>query len=278
MGLTSINTNAGALQGVAALNEASQLVADTQQRVSTGLKVASAKDNGATWSIAQTMRSQSTDLTTVTGSLQRAKSAIDVALSAGQEIADIFNQMKALALTGTEPDVDQTSHVALQTQYDAYWHQIDQIIDDSSFDGINILKSTTATSFLSSPDGSQKLTIPAQNWRWDPSSPGPVIMMRGYSLDQVQYANYCLSDLQKTIPNVQASLAQLGTYSQEVDQAIASNSAKQQSLDTGIGNLVDANLGEESAKLQAAQSKQQLAAKALSIANAAPQWILALFR
>jgi flagellin len=276
--MDSINTNASALTGVAALNAASKEVAQAQDRVSTGLKVASAKDDGAAWAIAQTMRSQGASLATVSDSLQRAKSAIDVAMSAGQQVADILSQMKALALTGTETDIDPTSRKAIEDQYDTLWNQIKTVVNGASFDGINILQSTTPTSFLENPDGGQKLTIPAQSWDWSPWSPGPVIMLRGYSLDQVTYANYCLSDVQQSISNVEGALTNLGSYSQEIDRTIASNSTRQQNLTTGIGDLVDADMGQESAKLQAAQSKQQLAAKALAIANAAPQWILSLFK
>ena len=275
--MNSINTNMPAIQGLTALNSASQEVSVAQNRIATGLKVASPKDDGAAWSIAQNMRADSTALTTVNASLQRAKSAIDVALSAGQKVADILNQMKALALAGTDTSTDSTSRTALVEQYEALRTQIVSTIDGADFDGINLLKSPTNTDFLSSSDGSQKTTIPGQNWNYSPWTPGPVIMLRGYSLDTLTYAGYALSEVDQTIPNVEQSLASLGTSSREIDSSITSNLKLQASLDTGVSNLVDADMGEESAKLQAAQSKQQLAAKALAIANAAPQWILRLF-
>ena len=120
----SVNTNVGALIALQNLNATNGELAKTQNRISTGLKVGSAKDNGATWAIAQNQRATSLSLNAVKDSLARGSSTIDVALAAGESVSDLLTQMKEKALAASESTLDATSRKALNEDFAALRDQI----------------------------------------------------------------------------------------------------------------------------------------------------------
>ncbi|MEI9889438.1 MAG: flagellin [Caulobacteraceae bacterium] len=142
MSLASINTNTVALQLLGQLNNADGEVEQAQNRVSTGLKVGSAKDDGAIWSIAQTMRARQNDWQVAGDSLARAQSALDVASSATGAINDRLVQLKQLALSYSDTSLDAQSRSAIQTTMNALIRQIDQTTANSAFNGVSLLSST----------------------------------------------------------------------------------------------------------------------------------------
>jgi flagellin len=91
-------------------------------------------------------------------------------------------------------------------------------------------------------------------------------------------ASTAITALNTAISSVSSKLSQLGTGAKALASHFNFISKLQDTIDAGVGNLVDADLAKESAKLQALQTKQQLGIQALSIANQSPQAILALFR
>ena len=101
MPLNSVNTNVGAMVALRSLNAINGELNTVLRRISTGLKVSSARDDPATWAIAQTQRAESRALTAVMGSLQRGQSIADVALSGAETISDLLVQMKEKALAAS---------------------------------------------------------------------------------------------------------------------------------------------------------------------------------
>src|ERR1700712_2597318 len=120
----SINTNQGALIALQNLNQTNAALATTQQRINTGLKVSSAKDNGAIWAIAQNQRASVSAYDSVKDSINRASSTVDVAVSAGETVSDLLNQMKAKALAASDASLDTTSRAALASDFTALRDQI----------------------------------------------------------------------------------------------------------------------------------------------------------
>uniref|UniRef100_UPI002601A7D0 flagellin n=1 Tax=Phenylobacterium sp. TaxID=1871053 RepID=UPI002601A7D0 len=113
MAMNSINTNVGAMIALQALTDTQNQLGITQNRINTGLKIASAKDNGAIWAIAQTEKAQASSLDAVTNSLNNGKSVLDTTLQAGSQLTDILNQMRQKALAASDAGVDDAS----RTQY-----------------------------------------------------------------------------------------------------------------------------------------------------------------
>ena len=272
----SINTNVGAMLALQNLNSTSSQLTQTQQIISTGLKVASAKDDGATYAIAQSQRATVASLDAVKDSLNRASSATDVAMSAGDSITDLLTQMKEKALAASDTSLDTTSRAALDNDFASLRDQITTTIANASFNGVDLLDGSIANiQALANADGSSRITVSAQNM----SLGGTIVTVATTAaFATATSASTLLSTLDTSINNVSSALAQMGTSSTAVGNHITFIGKLQDSLNAGIGNLVDADMAQESAKLQALQTKQQLGVQALSIANQAPQVALSLFK
>ena len=276
MPVNSVNTNAGALIALQNLNATNSQLQTTENRINTGLKVGSAKDDGATWAIAQSQRSTVSSLDAVKDSLNRASSTIDVASSAGESISDLLTQMKEKALAASDTSLDSTSRNALATDFNSLRDQITKTIQNSSFNGINLLDgSQSSITALANAEGTNKLTVAGQNM----SLGGSIVTVgTSSSISSASSAQSLITTLTDSINNVSASLAKLGTSSKAVSTHLTFIGNLQDSITTGIGNLVDADLAKESANLQALQTKQQLGIQALSIANQSTSTVLSLFR
>src|SRR6201986_3481252 len=164
MALNSINTNTSALVALQNLVSTQTDLADTQNIISTGKKINTAKDNGAVWSIAQTMQGKVTAIDSVKDSLNRAQSTIDVAMSAGQQVSDLLTQMKAKALAASDTSLDTSSRTALNEDFKSLRDQISKVVSNADFNGVNMVKSGGTTVYARANDsGSSKLTVQAED-------------------------------------------------------------------------------------------------------------------
>jgi flagellin len=184
--------------------------------------------------------------------------------------------MKEKALAASDTSLDTASRTAMNEDFKALRDQISKAVANADFNGVNLIKTgAVAIAALANSDGSSKLTV------------APEVMALGGSvvtvaatgtIGTVTTAAAMITTVTNSIANVSASLARLGTKSKAYEMHSTFIGKLQDSLDAGIGNLVDADLAKESAKLQALQTKQQLGVQALSIANQTPQTIMSLFR
>jgi len=275
MALT-VHTNDAALIALQNLNTTSGQLQEVQNRISTGLAINSAKDNAAVWSIAQGQRADIGSLGAVKSSLDRATSIADVASSAGQTISDLLVQMKANVVAAMDPSIDTASRNSLDSAFKSELRQITQIVQNATFDGANMLNgSVSQIKFIANADASGVITLSSQNL----SLGGPNITVPATaSLSTITLSTAVLAQITASIANTNQALGNLGSQA----KAIANHNLFVQKLSdqltTGVGNLVDADLAKESARLQALQVQQQLGTQALSIANQAPQIILSLFK
>ncbi len=274
--MLSVNTNSGAMIALQYLNQTNADLAQTQNAINTGLKVASAKDDGAIYAIAQNMRGDVAGYGAVQDSLNRGMSTIDVAMSAGQSISDLLIEMKTKALAASDTSLDTTSRQAMNQDFIALRDQISTIVKNAVFNGYNLVDgSTTQITALASSDGTRKITAQAENLSLSGSI---VTLSTGASISTQAMASTMVAAIQASLTNVDSALAQLSSGSKKFSIQVDFASKLSDSLTTGIGNLVDADMATESAHLQSLQVKQQLGVQALSIANQAPQTILSLFR
>ena len=273
----SVHTNQSALVALKNLNRTNDELAGAQNRISTGLKVQGPKDNAAVWGIAQSQRADIGALGAVKMSLDRAQSISDVAISAGETISDLLLSMKEKVTAAMDPSLDAVSRTALDADYKSLLRQITQVVNDAEFDGANMLDGSLGAGirFLANADASSFITLSAKNM----SLGGAVITMgAATSITTVTLATTIQGLLSSSISNVNQALGDMGAQSRQVASHNKFVSTLTDVLNTGIGNLVDADLAKESARLQALQVQQQLGAQALSIANAAPQIVLSLFK
>ena len=277
MSLNSINTNVGAQIALQTLNSTNSQLENAQNQISTGLRVAGAKDDGAIYAIAQGQRSQVTALSAVTDSLNRASSVLDVAVTAGQTISDLLNQLKAKALEATDTSLSTNDRTAISDDFKSLVSQVKTTISNASFDGGNLIQSgATALNALAGPSGKQTITLAAQVISFGAGK--AITFTAGSALTSATVASNLVSALNTSITNVNAKVASLGTESNQVTGSLTFVSNLSDSLTQGIGNLVDADVAAESATLQALQTKQQLGVQALSIANSSSSNLLSLFR
>ena len=274
--MSSVNTNVGAMVALQNLNKTSADLAMTQSRISTGLKVASAKDDGAAFAIAQSQRATVSSLDAVKDSLSRGSSVVDVSMSAGESVSDMLTQLKEKALAASDTSLDTTSRTALANDFTSIRDQVTKTLSNATFNGINLVDGTNASiSALANADGSSVITVAGQ----DLSLGGSInTLASDATFATATSASNLLTTIDTSISNVSASLAKLGTSSKALENHATFVGKLQDSLTAGIGNLVDADMAKESAKLQALQTKQQLGIQALSIANQSTSTVLSLFR
>jgi flagellin len=277
MAMNSVNTNVGAMVALQNLNKTNTDLQTVQARINTGLKINSAKDNGAIWAIAQNQRAESSSLNAVMSSLQRGQSVADVAMAAGTAISDILVQMKEKAVASTEAGLTTASLNALNDEYTALRDQINTIANNATFDGVNLISAlaTNSSSIKAIANADASATIDIDHQDLSLTNSAIAAMSSDISAGA---ASADVTEIDTAIQSVSTALSAIGTGSKALDTHLNFIGKLQDTLDSGIGNLVDADLAKESARLQALQVQQQLGAQALSIANSAPQIILSLFR
>ena len=275
--LNSINTNNSALIGLQALGRSKSALATTERRVSTGQAVASSKDNGAIWAVAQGQRSQSKALDAVVGGLQRAKSILDVALTGGQQLSELMVGMKQLLLGFSDTSLSTQGRLGIVNDYNALTERWANIVygNETNFDGSNLL----------STDFNRSIIVPLNT-----SGTDNFVFYGGEDYEDDVYLSPIdltltdeelttrRGDLDHKFDKLNLTFSKFGTAARVLDKQIAFSLKLKDAIDTGVGNLVDADMGKESAKLLAGQAKQQLGVQTLSVASQSTAYLQSLFR
>jgi flagellin len=272
----SVNTNQPALIALQNLNKTNDDMSGVQSRINTGLAISSAKDNAAVWSIAQDQRADRSALNAVKMSLDRATSITDVALAGGESVSDLLTQMREKVVAAKDTSLSTSSRTALNADFQGLLKNLTQVINSATFDGANILNGSEPANitFLADADAATVITLNLQNL----SLGGAINTLS--TTDKIltmTQAAAVLTRLDSTMTRVNQAVGSIGSQAKQIDAHNTFVSKLNDVLETGVGNLVDADMAKESARLQALQVKQQLGAQALSIANQAPQIILSLF-
>jgi flagellin len=276
MSMNSINTNYGSFVALQNLTETTKDLRQTEDRISTGRTINSSRDNGAIWAIAQNLRAGSLSINAVRGSLDRAQSATDVALNAGSAVSDLLLQMKEAALAASDTSLDTASRSALNDQFKVLRDTLKRTVDNADYNGVNMIKAGgTTVSALASAAGGSYLTVAAQNLSLGSAN---VTVSVGASFSTAAEASTYLSRVTSSINNVNQRLGTMGAQSKALELHNGFMAKLKDTLDVGVSNLVDANLGRESAMLQSLQARQQLGVQAFSIANQSSTMLLGLFK
>lgn len=276
MSLMSVNTNTGAMIALQSLAAINRELFVTQNRISTGLKIASPKDNGAIWAIAQGQRAQSKSYDAVIASLQRGQSAVEVGLAAGETVSDLLMQMREKMLAATDPSLTTASRKALDQDYRMLRDQIDRTVGSADFSGLNLVGPAgvaKGVKALADTEGVSSIGVDAI----DLSTTGK--RLAGLPADLTNLDRLVdIPIMTAALDNVNAAIGRLGTGSKALDTHLTFVRKMQDVLDASVGRLVDADMAAESARFLSLQVKQQLAVQALSIANRTPSLLLQLFR
>ncbi|WP_416797989.1 flagellin [Ciceribacter azotifigens] len=321
--MTSILTNAAAMAALQTLRAIDNNMETTQRRVSSGYRVETAADNAAYWSIATTMRSDNSSLSTVSDALGLGAATVDTAYTALDNVIDVLSDIKAKLVAAREPGVDRTKINAEMTQLK---NQLVSTTQSASFSGQNWLYNTepsalgvkqVVSSFVRATDGTVQVTTldfdTSQSVLVDTVDATRGILTRDVDADVLTASpsgtprNYYLLDVGSTTPatgteikidgtttdsemddmisvvsdlleQLTNSASTLGAITKRIDMQEQFVSNLMHVIDKGVGRLVDADMNEESTRLKALQTQQQLGIQALSIANTNAENILTLFK
>ena len=280
--MSSILTNTGAMVALQTLKGINSDLNKTQNEISTGKTVDTSKDNAAIWAISKVMDSDVSSFETISSNLSLGSSTVAVARDAAEQITDLLDEIKTKIVGAQGENVDRSK---IQTEIDALVDQIDSVVSAAQFNGLNMIdgSATTDVEILASLDRDAAQTVTASNitvQRIDLSTTtGALSALTTIDVaTDTASANAALGAIDALIDSAVDAAAAFGSAESRIETQNDFVNSLIDSLKTGIGSLVDADMEEASARLQALQTQQQLGIQALSIANQAPQNILALFQ
>jgi flagellin len=291
--MTSILTNAGAMVALNSLQNTQNMLNDTQNQISTGLAVSTAKDNAAVWTVATTMKANVASLNQTATDLGNASSILGTAVTAANTIESLVSQIRA-QVTSLSDTATNTSATAANISQLAL--QISSTITSAAFNGVNLLNATQSGGLTFEASTANNYVSSVSNTSATISTGAITDLSSGGTTGTAFLTAFVTGLSGLTAPltdaQVQTDLTAVDTYSTAVEASASQLGAVQASVNeqqsfvtnlattfqTGAGAMVDANMAAESAKLTALQTQQSLGISALSIANQAPQAILKLFQ
>ena len=262
----SINTNTTAMAALRTLSMTQTALSHTQRQVETGLKVAEPKDNPASFTIAQTMRADIASLDSVEEGLTFGQATVSMANAGALQISNILIDINQKVTQSFNGGLDVN---VLQEEVDALLAQITSVVNTTVFNGVNLIDGVSPDLDVLTGLGGVTQTIPAQDLTL------ATLGLTGLDLTNPSAA-LALVDIAENL--VGGTITTLGTAANRLDSQAEFTQLLTDKLKEGLGILVDANLAEASANLQALQTKEQLGIQSLSIANSRPQSILQLFK
>ncbi|NLS18085.1 flagellin [Rhizobium sp. P40RR-XXII] len=303
--MTSIITNNSAMAALQTLRGISSSLQDTQSAVSSGLRISKASDNAAYWSIATSMKSDNGAIGAVSDALGLGAAKVDTASTAVSSAIDIVGQIKNKLATAMEGSVDKKS---VQEEIGQLQQQLQSVAQSASFNGENWVmaqsgdSASVVSSFIRGTNGT--VSVSTTSYAFDTSATGNVLFGSsggtidttsgilgtsdgsvGASVFSLDISSMTSGQISSALNMVQTALnsmtslgSKLGSVSSRIDLQTSFASSLSDSIQSGVGKLVDANMEQESSKLSALQTQQQLAIQSLSIANSSNQSILSLFR
>jgi flagellin len=305
--MTSLLTNNSSITALQNLNATNRAMQTTQERISTGMRVANASDNAAYWSIATTMRSDNSALSSVKDALGMGSATVDVASAALKTTSDLVTQIKSKLVAASQPGIDRAK---VQSEITQLQDQIKSVADSSTFSSQNWMSvdSTSGTytgtknivaSFTRSGTTVSIGTIDVDTTKISLFDSGAqtgimdkdrtsgsttvavtdldISALTDSSADQTTLKDY-ISVVDSALTDVTTAASDLGAVKTRIGTQTDFLGNLMDAVTKGVGQLVDADMNQESTKLQALQVQQQLGVQSLSIANQSSQQILSLFR
>jgi flagellin len=274
MNLNSVNTNLGAMTALQSLNRTNDALAAVQKRVSTGFRVADAKDDGGAFAVAQSVRGDVAGLTAANEQLGGLKGIIDVTLTSLGQVSKTMVEVRTVLTRLADGTINDEQRDQYEQQYDQLKTQIERFIDDATYNGRILLSTDVASGggdivTIRNEQGTT-LTIAAFDGATDfvvDAAPADAAAAQTAITGNWTDINAAIND----------ALNRLGTDSRYIDSQIGYNRDKLDAIEGGLGALIDADIAKEAARLQALQIRQQLGTQTLSITNQAPQALTSLF-
>jgi flagellin len=268
-----MNLSAATRTNLLALKSTTDKIATVQNRLSTGLKVSSALDNAISYFQARALNDRASDLMNLKDSIDQGVSSVETAINGLDSIGKLVAQMKGLAMAAkSNQNKEDRSRSAVQ--FNDLRQQLDNLANDSSYKGSNLIKGSPANLKVSfSEDGSSTLTVSGISS--DSSGLSMVVAAANWAEDaNIENA---INDLDSALSTLRSSAATMGSNAAVLSLRLDFTTNMINSLEGGAAKLVNADLNSESANLLTLQTRQQLGTIGLSIAQQSEQSILRLF-
>lgn len=277
MSMNSINTNMGAMVALQSLNRTNDELSSVQKRISTGLRVSDAKDDGAAFAVAERIRGDMAATTSANQQLGGVKGLLEVTRASLENVSTSLIKLKELTVKLADGAITAEQRTQYQTQVKELTNNVKSFITDADYNGRNLLDDPATLPLKVVSNGG-----------------GGFYTFDGYSAIAGVYNNISASNtftqgdaiaamtttgkLSLAVTNTLTQLNNFGSYSRYIDSQIDYNKKILDAQEAGMGSLIDADMAKESARLQALQIRQQLGGQALGIANQSPQMLLSLFK
>ena len=273
MAMNSVNTNLSSMVALQSLNRTSDQLSVVQKRISTGMRVADAKDDGGAFAVSQAIRADVAGLTAANEQLGGTKGVLDTTFAALNKVSESMVKVRETLTRLADGTLNDAQFDQYSAQYTALRTQVQNFITDATYNGRTLLDTTDGDIVTTRNESGDTFTITAIDGATD-----LVVTAAPADVTAAQAALASGGDFETVESAIADALNQFGSDSNYIDNQIRYNKDKVDAMEGGLGALVDADLAKESAKLQSLQIKQQLGTQAMSIANQSPQTLLSLFR
>lgn len=273
-----LSNASGVLGALKHLQTSNKDLSAADTRLSSGLKIARARDDANSYHAAEIMKGQGGSLNAVTLSLSRAESISDTAIAAAEQVMKQLSAMKGTAAQAMSAGLTDDQRAALQQQYEDQMAMLQTFVRNASFDDSNVLDGSkpNGVAFIADADASQMLTLQGRNLL--PGGGVIVAMPSTTALNNTQSAADTHKLIDESIDRLGDQLISMGAENKRIEAQKGFVARLADALAAGVGRMVDTDLAAETALIQALQVKQELSASAVGIANAAPQALLQLLR
>lgn len=274
MNLNSVNTNLAAMTALQSLNRTNDALGVVQKRISTGFRVADAKDDGGAFAVAQTVRGDIAGLTAANEQLGGLKGVVDVTLQGLGQVSRTMVELRTVLTRLADGTINSEQRAQYEQQYTQLQTQVQRFIQDATYNGRTLLSTVVADGggdiVSIRNEAGTTLTLAAFDGATD-------FVVAAAPADATTAQAAIAGDWADVNENINDALNRLGADARYVDAQISYNRDKLDALEGGLGALIDADIAKEAARLQALQIRQQLGTQTLSITNQAPQALISLF-
>ena len=277
----SIQTNISSLIALTNFGKASTELDNISEVISTGLNISSSKDDSSNFSIAQGIRGEVKSIDAVIRGINNAKGIAKVAISGATAVSNLFQDIRQRVTEGSNPANTAAQQLLMQNDYTSLLQQMRQFMENSEFNGVNILIETNvpfntivgAVNDVEVLKDLQGTSLTLEGQRLDLS----YALLLQEDITTPTNASQTLTVLLQEERRVNNAIASLGSNFRALEQQTRYLEILKDATETGLGNIVDADMARASAKLTSSQVRKQLAAQTLNIANQSPEFFLGLF-
>ncbi len=281
--MAEITLNAAVRSNLLTLSNTQSLIDKTQNRLSTGLRVASPIDDSKAFFEAKSLSDRASDFSEKKDGIDQGISSVKTALEAVEAVDTLVRQLKGLAISAKS--ATGTELTSIVSQYNSLRTQIDNLAGDASYQGLNLVNNTTSTLAVSFGTATTStLSIAAVNLQ--AGSAGLAVTLAAASatttgeidFSTASGADAAITELDTAITTLRGNASSLGSNVALLQARLDFTKSYVNGLEEGAGKLTLADINEEGANLVSLQTRQQLGISALAFAGQSEQSVLSLFR